>query len=243
MKCKCNDIRCGCKDDCNKDGYGKCKGIKNQSCQRCQRRCKPEGPCICYFCNCGTHCNGVICSCCKWCDPRNCSGEECNGYVIGRCPDGIECRGHVKYDIYDKDNNYGALLDRNDKNRIECDGKPHPGKKCTESNCNWLSGVRDINGNCVIKCTYCGKLCGQDNFRRCCTIAIPLVIIVLAFLIFRFMLPEKFHAITTKIRAAFPSSPRYPGRSLSNLSGGRIPEEMSVDRYPAVRPRAYAGLS
>ncbi|CDR97278.1 hypothetical protein BBBOND_0311810 [Babesia bigemina] len=244
-KCQCCTPRCGCEADCYEKGDGTCKGIG--TCTRCNARCKQDNKCLCHFCSCGIHCNGVICSCCSWCDPENCSGKECNGFVIGRCkdkyPDTTGCRGHVKYDIYDKDGKYGALYNRDAENVIPCDRKPHPGKPCTGKNCNWLSGVRDVNGNCVIKCTYCGKLCGQDNFRRCCTIAIPLVITVLAFLIFRFMLPEKFHAIMTKIRATFASSPRHSARSFSNLVGDKIPQEMNTDRYPAVPPRAYAGLA
>ncbi|CDR71873.1 hypothetical protein, conserved [Babesia bigemina] len=244
--CKCYITRCGCKDDCYANGSdGHCRGLKS-SCERCKIRCQGSPKCICHYCSCGTKCNGVICSCCSWCDPRNCSGVPCNGYVIGKCPEPGPCKGHVKYDIYDKndkDGKYGAVYNRNDTNRIPCDKKPHQGKDCTNNNCNWLRGERNENGCCIIKCTYCGTLCGQDKFRRCCYIAIPVVIIVLLFLIFRFMLPEKFHAITTKIRAAFPTSPRHHGRSFTNLVGDRIPEEVNIDRYPAFRPRAYAGLA
>ncbi|CDR97066.1 hypothetical protein BBBOND_0309690 [Babesia bigemina] len=245
--CKCCTPRCGCKEDCYASGKdGKCQEKNKIDCKRCIIRCKDSDKCICYFCSCGTKCNGVICSCCSWCDPSNCSGGPCNGYVIGRCgdknPKTTECIGHVKYDIYGKDGTYGAVYKRNTENVIPCDGRPHPGKDCTDNNCNWLRGELQPDGNCVIKCTYCGKLCGQDNFTRCCTIAIPLVITVSAFLIFRFMLPEKYHAIMTKIRAAFPSSPRHPGKSPINLVGNITPEETNVDRYSAFRPRAYAGL-
>ncbi|CDR95838.1 hypothetical protein BBBOND_0209910 [Babesia bigemina] len=246
--CKCCTPRCGCENDCyEKDSKGPCKGKNGGKCKRCETKCKnsADGTCICHYCSCGTKCNGVICSCCNWCDPRNCNGGPCDGYVLGRCgAEGLkECKGHVKYDNYDaKGDYYGAVLKRETKNVITCDGNPHPGKECNGNNCNWIRGELQPDGYCVKFCTYCDKLCGQDNFRRCCTIAIPLVITVLAILIFRFMLPEKYHAITTKIRAVFPSSPRHPGRSLSNLVGDRIPEEMNVDRYPAVRPRAYAGL-
>ncbi|CDR93769.1 hypothetical protein BBBOND_0100980 [Babesia bigemina] len=243
--CRCHIPRCGCQEDCYGDGKdGKCKGKEKNDCKRCETKCEKGQPCLCYQCSCGTKCNGVICSCCSWCDPRNCNGKGCNGYVIGRCgdkkPRPDKCQGHVKYDNYD--DKYGAVLVRTTKNVIVCDKMPHPGEECTENNCNWLGGVLQPDGNCIIYCTYCGKLCGQDKFRRCCYIAVPLVITVSAFLIFRFMLPEKFHAITTKIRAAFPSAPRHPGRSLTNLVGGGLPD-VNVDRYAAFRPRTYAGLS
>ncbi|CDR95992.1 hypothetical protein BBBOND_0211390 [Babesia bigemina] len=239
--CKCCTPVCGCPTNCyGDDKKSKCKG--QNSCERCKVKCKDSDKCICHRCSCGKQCTGVICSCCSWCDPKNCSGKKCDGYVIGRCEGNGPCKGHVKYDN-DGNDNYGAVLNRNDTNRIPCDGKPHPGKKCTGNNCNWIS-ADDIKDGCCLKfCTYCGDLCGQDKFRRCCYIATPVVITVLAFLIFRFMLPEKFHAITTKIRAAFPSPPRHPGRSLSNLVGDRLPEEMNVDRYAAFRPKAFAGLA
>ncbi|CDR94720.1 hypothetical protein BBBOND_0110180 [Babesia bigemina] len=174
-----------------------------------------------------------------WCDPRNCSGEKCDGYVIGRCkdkhPDTTECKGHVKYD------KEGAVFDRNAKSKIKCD-ETHV--DCNDGICNkWARGKIDKDGNCIIECTYCGTLCGQDKFRRCCYIAIPVIIIVLLFLIFRFMLPEKFQSTMTKIRAAFPTSPRHPSRSLSDLVSDSVPDETNIDRYPAFRPRAYAGLS
>ncbi|CDR94485.1 hypothetical protein BBBOND_0107830 [Babesia bigemina] len=233
------------KGPCEKAECPQCYSCCLPRCGDCKKQCQENGKCKCSnaCCGCPTNCldKSASESCegigtgCQRCVKR-CNKEKpctCDGYVLGRC-DG-PCKGHVRYD------QNGAVRDRNEEPIIQCDESHHG--KCTAKCIKWACVEKDKNGNCIIKCTYCGKLCGQDKFRRCCYIAIPVVIIVLAFLIFRFMLPEKFHAITTKIRAAFPSSPRHPGRSLSNLVGDRIPEEMSVDRYPAFRPKAFSGLA
>ncbi|CDR94756.1 hypothetical protein BBBOND_0110540 [Babesia bigemina] len=57
------------------------------------------------------------------------------------------------------------------------------------------------------------------------------------------MFPETFYLMMTKLRAAFPISSKRPSSPLNNLVGDGIPEEVNIDRYPAFRPRAYAGLA
>ncbi|CDR96153.1 hypothetical protein BBBOND_0300580 [Babesia bigemina] len=247
--CNCLNITCGQVAD-GPCPYAECKTCKSccsPGCEGCKVKCEANESCKCYItcCGCPTDCYGdkkngeckgkESTNSCKRCENR-CTEGPCDGYVIGRCKDkGYDkCEGHVKY-------HDGNPVWERKKYGDKCmDSHPYA---CNENDCKWARGKRDENGNCVLKCTYCGTLCSQDWCRIWLGVLIIGLIILSCFIVMWGMFPETFHRMTTKIRAAFSSSPGHPGRSLTNLVGDEIPEEMNIDRYPAFRPRAYAGLS
>ncbi|CDR96637.1 Metallothionein like protein, putative [Babesia bigemina] len=205
-KCKCLNITCdeNINGPCSKDACKTCKSCCSPGCKGCIKNCSTNEPC------------------------------PCDGYVIGRCPDGIKCQGHVKYD------NGKPVWDRKE---YENNCRKLHGVNCTYNCDRWAIGVRDMNKNCVIICTYCNKLCSQDWCRIWLGVLIIGLIILSCFIVMWGMFPETFHRMTTGIRAAFPISPVSSCRSPSHLVGDRIPDEVNIDRYPAFSRRTYAGLS
>ncbi|CDR96137.1 hypothetical protein BBBOND_0300420 [Babesia bigemina] len=176
QKCKCCTPRCGCKDDCYaKDSNGTCKGkVPGGSCERCKVKCKDSDKCICYQCSCGTQCNGFLCACCYFCNPGKCKSKDtCDGYVLGKCAD--KCQGHGTYD----DNGQPFYAKECKCTRGE-DCKCYTSKH--DRKCRCIFGEPQKDGNCLIKCDMCGKLCSQDSYVRLGTIVVVLVAIAVILL-------------------------------------------------------------
>ncbi|CDR95935.1 hypothetical protein BBBOND_0210850 [Babesia bigemina] len=110
-----------------------------------------------------------------------------------------------------------GLIDKRGNIRKHDDGKCHGHEPETVYKC-YFGEERDEFGNCTMKCKDC-------------------------LFIFWAMFPEKFHAMMGKIRATFANSSESSRATTKSLVGKRIPEEINNEKYPALRPRAYAGLS
>ncbi|CDR94628.1 hypothetical protein BBBOND_0109260 [Babesia bigemina] len=243
-KCKCLNLCCGCKENCygeSKDGT--CKGKGSTDCQRCREKCKDSQKCICYQCNCGTQCNGFLCACCYFCNPGKCKREgTCDGYVIGKCTAEKGCQGHGTYDdegrpVFGK--------------KCEC-GPKGSGKDCTcytskrnpnDKKCRCIFGDFQKDGNCLIKCDLCGKLCSQDSYiHRGTLVVVPLAIamvLIIVWVKYRDIIRKVFY----ELRGSSSRAPKHSSAYTKNLIGDRIPEESNIDRYSAIRPGTYGGLS
>ncbi|GBE62407.1 hypothetical protein, conserved [Babesia ovata] len=101
--------------------------------------------------------------------------------------------------------------------------------ECSGKGC---STVIYYAGRCRFKCTNCGKLCSQDEFRRRCYIGVPILLIAVAIIVAWRKYPEKFRKVYYKLSAATTNSFKSSGAS-TNLAGGRIHEEMDTDEYSA----------
>ncbi|CDR94660.1 hypothetical protein BBBOND_0109580 [Babesia bigemina] len=241
--CGCNGVNCQCCKRCNPvttcPGKGKCdteekhgdkcpKGQCKQKPGDCSTvncmcddmgvRAKHNGECVCK-CRCEQKCPRILCA-----DKR---GKESTGKPGTCCKSNSDCTCECKCNC----NAYGKYY---------CKDHKANSKGCDISKCNIIFyGI----GQCRFKCTNCGRLCDQDRCMNWIRVIVIGLIILASLFVLRAIFPEKFRAIMTKIRATFASSPVHSGRSLNTLVGDTIPEETNIDRYPAFRPRIYAGLA
>ncbi|CDR94649.1 hypothetical protein BBBOND_0109470 [Babesia bigemina] len=246
QKCRCLNLCCGCPTNCYKDGFGEasCKK-KNQTkgCKRCETKCAKSERCICYQCDCGTQCNGFLCACCYWCNPGKCKRKgTCDGFVLGKCYSGEgnkKCKGHGTY---------------NDEGRPEyvdnCTCEPkNSNSGCTcykskyDNKCRCIRGVPDEYGNCVIKCDLCGKLCSQDSYIHQGTLVVVPLAIAMVLIIVWCKYRDIIRKVFYELRGSSSRAPKHSSAYTNNLVGDKIPEQSSTDRYSAIRPMPYVGLS
>ncbi|CDR93987.1 hypothetical protein BBBOND_0103090 [Babesia bigemina] len=234
--CGCNGVNCQCCERCNPEtkceGKDTCDTEEQHDKTTCPKgMCKEKaGSCFQVTCMCkdlGIEKRDDVCECLCKCQ-KKCPRITCPKLSGGACPR-PGTNGRCGCDCTCSCNACGKYYDGNGKLVDVCGND---------------AAMRFYAiGKCRFKCTNCGRLCDQDRCMNWIRVIVIGLIILASLFVLRAIFPEKFRAIMTKIRATFASSPVHSGRSLNNLVGHRIPEETNVDRYPAFRPRAYAGLS
>ncbi|CDR97511.1 hypothetical protein BBBOND_0400070 [Babesia bigemina] len=237
--CKCCTPLCGCQKDCYEDcSDNNCKGL-DKNCERCKKKCERGKACICYRCSCGTQCNGFLCACCYYCNPGKCQSKgTCDGYVLGKCPEGM-CKGHGTYD----DDGRPVYVENCTCNNERIDFSCQCYKSKYDNKCRCIRGEPDGHGNCVAKCYMCGKLCSQHSYIHEGTIVVASLAVAMIIIIVCSRYRDKIRRVFYELSGSISRAPQLSSAYTNNLVGDKFPEEMNIDRYPAFRPMPYAGLA